>query len=317
MVDLQTPVKGCCILKPAGFQVWEGIRDSLDARLRATGHSNVCVSRGRCTCCCWRAPLACGQGGLGLGRGVWGWGGCVCVSRGCWALVGWLVAACIRCNCCPWLLCPCGVHLCVLCVLAALRSRYFPALIPLSFFAREADHVDGFAKECAVVTHHRLSFDDKGTLGPDPDARLAEPLVLRPTSETVIWDALRRWIKSHRDLPVRGLGARAGEGWYWWCTPARHRSFTKYRKAPPDHARAARAHTHSLGHYAGVPTQMLLNQWANVFRWEMRTRPFLRTSEFLWQEGHTAHATEAEAREVRRTLSCVPRFAQTAPVSVV
>jgi hypothetical protein len=97
MVDLQTPVKGCCILKPAGFQVWEGIRDSLDARLRATGHSNVCVSCGRCTCCCWRAPLACGQGGLGLGRGVWGWGGvgaCVChVDVGLWWVGWWLHAS--------------------------------------------------------------------------------------------------------------------------------------------------------------------------------------------------------------------------------
>jgi hypothetical protein len=143
-------------------------------------------------------------------------------------------------------LCPCGAHLCVLRVLAALRSRYFPALIPLSFFAREADHVDGFAKECAVVTHHRLSFDDKGTLGPDPDARLAEPLVLRPTSETVIWDALRRWIKSHRDLPVRGLGARAGEGWYVRCTPARHRSFKSVESSPRSCTCRARAHTHTL-----------------------------------------------------------------------
>ena len=152
MVDLQTPVKGCCILKPTGFALWESIRDSLDARLKATGHVNA----------------------------------------------------------------------------------YFPALIPTSFFSKEAQHVDGFAKECAVVTHHRLHFAaGEGTgaavLEPDPDSKLAEPLVLRPTSETVIWDALRRWIRSHRDLPL------------------------------------------------------LLNQWANVFRWEMRTRPFLRTSEFLWQ----------------------------------
>src|SRR5215471_8561121 len=119
---------------------------------------------------------------------------------------------------------------------------YFPLLIPLSFFAKEAEHVEGFAKEMAVVTHHRLKTLD-GKLEVDPDAELEEPLIVRPTSETLFGDAFQRWIKSHRDLP------------------------------------------------------MLLNQWANVVRWEMRTRLFLRTAEFLWQEGHTAHADEAGARE--------------------
>lgn len=119
---------------------------------------------------------------------------------------------------------------------------YFPLLIPLSFFAKEAEHVEGFAKEMAVVTHHRLkSFD--GELKPDPDAELTEPLIIRPTSETIIGDAFSRWIKSYRDLPVK------------------------------------------------------INQWANIVRWEMRTRMFLRTSEFLWQEGHTAHVDETDAME--------------------
>lgn len=120
-------------------------------------------------------------------------------------------------------------------------NYYFPLLIPLSFFAKEAEHVEGFAKEMAVVTHHRLKAVD-GVLKPDPDAELTEPLIIRPTSETIIGDAFSRWIKSYRDLPLK------------------------------------------------------LNQWANVMRWEMRTRLFLRTSEFLWQEGHTAHADEADAR---------------------
>lgn len=118
---------------------------------------------------------------------------------------------------------------------------YFPLFIPLSFIAREAQHVEGFAKEMAVVTHHRLKTED-GRLVPDPDAELAEPLIVRPTSETVIGDAFQRWIHSYRDLPL------------------------------------------------------LINQWANVVRWEMRTRLFLRTAEFLWQEGHSAHADEADAR---------------------
>jgi len=121
-------------------------------------------------------------------------------------------------------------------------NYYFPLLIPLSFFAKEAEHVEGFAKEMAVVTHHRLKSIN-GELKPDPDAELTEPLIIRPTSETIIGDAFSRWIKSYRDLPLK------------------------------------------------------LNQWANVMRWEMRTRLFLRTAEFLWQEGHTAHADEADARE--------------------
>src|SRR5471032_1796728 len=118
---------------------------------------------------------------------------------------------------------------------------YFPMFIPLSFIAKEAEHVEGFAKEMAIVTHHRLKMID-GKLQPDPDAKLEEPLVVRPTSETIIGDAFSRWIQSHRDLPL------------------------------------------------------LINQWANVVRWELRPRLFLRTTEFLWQEGHTAHATEPEAR---------------------
>jgi prolyl-tRNA synthetase len=122
------------------------------------------------------------------------------------------------------------------------ENYYFPLLIPLSFFAKEAEHVEGFAKEMAVVTHHRLKQVD-GTLKPDPDAELTEPLIIRPTSETIIGDAFSRWIKSYRDLPLK------------------------------------------------------LNQWANVMRWEMRTRLFLRTAEFLWQEGHTAHVDEADAME--------------------
>lgn len=121
-------------------------------------------------------------------------------------------------------------------------NYYFPLLIPLSFFAKEAEHVEGFAKEMAVVTHHRLKAID-GVLKPDPEAELTEPLIIRPTSETIIGDAFSRWIKSYRDLPLK------------------------------------------------------LNQWANIMRWEMRTRLFLRTAEFLWQEGHTAHADEAGAME--------------------
>ena len=124
---------------------------------------------------------------------------------------------------------------------------YFPLFIPLSFIAKEAEHVEGFAKEMAVVTHHRLKNID-GKLVPDPDAKLEEPLIVRPTSETIIGDAFQRWINSYRDLPV------------------------------------------------------LINQWANVVRWEMRTRLFLRTTEFLWQEGHTAHANEAEARDETLTM---------------
>jgi len=122
------------------------------------------------------------------------------------------------------------------------QNAYFPLFIPKSFFSKEADHVEGFAKECAVVTHYRLKNDkETGKIVVDEDAKLEEELIVRPTSETIIWDTYSRWIQSYRDLPL------------------------------------------------------LINQWANVVRWEMRTRLFLRTAEFLWQEGHTAHATEDEA----------------------
>ncbi|HNN56231.1 MAG TPA: His/Gly/Thr/Pro-type tRNA ligase C-terminal domain-containing protein [Novosphingobium sp.] len=124
---------------------------------------------------------------------------------------------------------------------AGVQNCYFPLFIPLSYFAKEAEHVEGFAKEMAVVTHHRLIGDGKGGLVPDPEAKLEEPLIVRPTSETVIGQAMSRWVQSWRDLPL------------------------------------------------------LTNQWANVVRWEMRTRMFLRTSEFLWQEGHTAHADRDDA----------------------
>ena len=125
-----------------------------------------------------------------------------------------------------------------------VKNAYFPLLIPKSFLSREAEHVEGFAKECAVVTHHRLMNDPDGKgVVVDPKARLEEELIIRPTSETIIWNTYKNWINSHRDLPI------------------------------------------------------LCNQWANVMRWEMRTRLFLRTAEFLWQEGHTAHATREEAEE--------------------
>ncbi|QHL90906.1 proline--tRNA ligase [Sphingomonas changnyeongensis] len=153
-------VRGCMVIRPWGYGIWERIQRLLDDRIKATGHENC----------------------------------------------------------------------------------YFPLFIPLSYFEKEAEHVDGFAKEMAVVTHHRLVQKD-GRLVPDPEAKLEEPLVVRPTSETVIGAAMSRWVQSWRDLPV------------------------------------------------------LINQWANVVRWEMRTRMFLRTAEFLWQEGHTAHATVDEARE--------------------
>ncbi len=123
------------------------------------------------------------------------------------------------------------------------QNAYFPLFIPKSFFSKEASHVEGFAKECAVVTHYRLKTNEQGEIVVDENAKLEEELIVRPTSETIIWDTYRKWIQSYRDLPV------------------------------------------------------LINQWANVVRWEMRTRLFLRTAEFLWQEGHTAHATEAEALE--------------------
>ena len=157
----ESGVRGCMVIRPWGYGIWERIQRLLDDRIKATGHDNC----------------------------------------------------------------------------------YFPIFIPLSYFAKEAEHVDGFAKEMAVVTHHRLIADGNGGLMPDPEAKLEEPLIVRPTSETVIGAAFSRWIQSWRDLPV------------------------------------------------------LINQWANVVRWEMRTRMFLRTSEFLWQEGHTAHVTAAEARE--------------------
>jgi prolyl-tRNA synthetase len=157
----ESGVRGCMVIRPWGYGMWERMQRLLDDRIKATGHENC----------------------------------------------------------------------------------YFPLFIPLSYFEKEAEHVEGFAKEMAVVTHHRLIADGKGGLTPDPEAKLEEPLVVRPTSETVIGTAFARWVQSWRDLPV------------------------------------------------------LINQWANVVRWEMRTRMFLRTAEFLWQEGHTAHATAEEARE--------------------
>lgn len=136
-----------------------------------------------------------------------------------------------------------------------VQNAYFPLFIPKSFFSREAEHVAGFAKECAVVTHHRLMNDPAGNgVVVDPDAKLEEELIVRPTSETIIWSVYKNWVKSWRDLPI------------------------------------------------------LCNQWCNVVRWEMRTRPFLRTSEFLWQEGHTAHATAEEAQ--KRTEQMVHVYAK-------
>ncbi len=137
------------------------------------------------------------------------------------------------------------------------ENAYFPLFIPKSFFSKEAAHVEGFAKECAVVTHYRLKNDGKGGVMVDPDAKLEEELIVRPTSETIIWDTYRKWVQSWRDLPI------------------------------------------------------LVNQWANVVRWEMRTRLFLRTAEFLWQEGHTAHATKAEALvEAKKMLEVYTTFAE-------
>ncbi len=137
-------------------------------------------------------------------------------------------------------------------------NAYFPLFIPKSFLSKEADHVEGFAKECAVVTHYRLKNDPNGSgVIVDPEAKLDEELIVRPTSETIIWSTYKNWIQSYRDLPI------------------------------------------------------LCNQWANVVRWEMRTRLFLRTAEFLWQEGHTAHATEAEAlEEARKMLDVYAQFAE-------
>ena len=172
----QSAVRGCMVIKPYGYAIWEKMQRQLDAMFKATGHQNA----------------------------------------------------------------------------------YFPLLIPKSFLSREAEHVEGFAKECAVVTHHRLKNDPDGKgVVVDPDARLEEELIIRPTSETIIWNTYKNWITSYRDLPL------------------------------------------------------LINQWANVMRWEMRTRMFLRTAEFLWQEGHTAHATREEAEiEARRMLEVYADFAE-------
>ena len=171
-----TPVRGCMVIKPYGFALWENMRDTLDRMFKETGHVNA----------------------------------------------------------------------------------YFPLLIPKSFLSKEAAHVEGFAKECAVVTHYRLMNDPNGGgVIVDPEAKLEEELIIRPTSETIIWHTYKDWIQSHRDLPL------------------------------------------------------LINQWANVMRWEMRTRLFLRTSEFLWQEGHTAHATRQEAvEETERMLDIYAQFAE-------
>ena len=169
-------VRGCMVIKPYGYAIWENIQAGLDKMFKATGHVNA----------------------------------------------------------------------------------YFPLFIPKSFFSREAAHVEGFAKECAVVTHYRLKNDENGKgIVVDPAAKLEEELIIRPTSETIIWNSYKNWIQSYRDLPI------------------------------------------------------LINQWANVVRWEMRTRLFLRTSEFLWQEGHTAHATSQEAvEETERMINVYVDFAE-------
>jgi prolyl-tRNA synthetase len=169
-------VRGCMVIKPYGYAIWENMRDILDKKFKETGHSNA----------------------------------------------------------------------------------YFPLLIPKSYLSKEASHVDGFAKECAVVTHYRLKNDPNGNgVIVDPDAKLEEELIIRPTSETIIWNSYKNWIQSYRDLPI------------------------------------------------------LINQWANVVRWEMRTRLFLRTAEFLWQEGHTAHATKQEAiAEAEQMLDVYTDFAE-------
>lgn len=169
-------VKGCMVIRPYGFALWENMRDQLDRMFKETGHQNA----------------------------------------------------------------------------------YFPLFIPKSFLSKEADHVEGFAKECAVVTHYRLKNDPDGKgVIVDPDAKLEEELIVRPTSETIIWNTYKNWVQSYRDLPI------------------------------------------------------LVNQWANVVRWEMRTRLFLRTAEFLWQEGHTAHATKEEAiEETEKMLDVYATFVQ-------
>lgn len=172
----QSPVRGCMIIKPYGYAIWEKMRSQLDKMFKQTG----------------------------------------------------------------------------------VRNAYFPMLIPKSFFSREAEHVSGFAKECAVVTHYRLKASEDGKeVNVDPAAKLDEELIIRPTSETIIWNTYKGWIHSWRDLPI------------------------------------------------------LCNQWCNVMRWEMRTRPFLRTSEFLWQEGHTAHATKEEAeQEAQKMLGVYADFVE-------
>lgn len=168
-------VRGCMVIKPYGYAIWERMQAILDKRFKETGHSNA----------------------------------------------------------------------------------YFPLFIPKSFFSKEASHVEGFATECAVVTHYRLKNDGNGQIVVDEEAKLEEELIVRPTSETIIWNTYRGWIESYRDLPI------------------------------------------------------LVNQWANVVRWEMRTRLFLRTAEFLWQEGHTAHATSEEAMaEARQMLDVYAEFAE-------
>ena len=168
-------VRGCMVIKPYGYAIWEKMQRVLDDMFKETGHSNA----------------------------------------------------------------------------------YFPLFIPKSFLSKEADHVEGFAKECAVVTHYRLKSSPEGGVTVDPDAKLEEELIVRPTSETIIWNTYKNWIQSYRDLPI------------------------------------------------------LCNQWANVVRWEMRTRLFLRTAEFLWQEGHTAHATREEAiEETERMVHVYEKFAQ-------
>lgn len=168
-------VRGCMVIKPYGFSIWEKMQAALDKMFKDTGHQNA----------------------------------------------------------------------------------YFPLFIPKSFFSKEASHVEGFAKECAVVTHYRLKNGEKGEIVVDETAKLEEELIIRPTSETIIWNTYRGWIQSYRDLPL------------------------------------------------------LINQWANVVRWEMRTRLFLRTAEFLWQEGHTAHATAEEALvETRQMLDIYADFAE-------
>src|ERR671931_624354 len=168
-------VRGCMVIRPWGYGIWENMQRQLDALIRATGH----------------------------------------------------------------------------------RNAYFPLFIPLSYFAKEAEHVEGFAKECAVVTHYRLKIDKEAGLVPDPESKLTEPLIVRPTSETIIGASYAKWVQSYRDLPI------------------------------------------------------LINQWATVVRWEMRPRLFLRTTEFLWQEGHTVHETEAEAREeTQRMLDVYETFAR-------